>query len=252
MSIERTAIHQVLLEDLDLDGMQSFVSARGAYAYADAPDRWRVVAQQMSLIARTGTKPHPTPVGLLCFGHHPQLFHPEWGIAAVQVRGRTLADPIETRHDLEGPIPVLLERALRFVAERTATLNEGAEEYPAVALREALINAMVHRDLRKSGRISLRLFHDRLEVHNPGGIGETTVGDFDEMVQRGGLSVPRNPILAATVRRLGLMDQVGRGLPVMRRALGDGAVSRLLVRATPRDFLVTMPSRFAPPSGAPS
>ncbi|HHH26756.1 MAG TPA: hypothetical protein ENK57_00165 [Polyangiaceae bacterium] len=122
-----------------------------------------------------------------------------------------------------------------------------ATEYAEIALREALVNALVHRDLRRAARVAVRIFDDRLEIWSPGGMSDA-VGELDEMVQHGGVSMPRNPLLAATARLLGLGEQLGRGLCVMRRAITELPNRRLELRATTRDFTVVLPSQLSRPA----
>ena len=247
MSFERTGVSVASLDDLDRAGMEAYVRER-----AEVPEgeEWQPWGQRMGLLARTASRWVPTSVSLVLFGIRPQLIHPEWGLSAVQVRGVTLADDIQQRADLEGPLEALLEAGLAFVEEATTQLDEGGE-YPPLAVREALVNALVHRDLRRPSRVSLRLFDDRLELHNPGGVGET-VGDIEEWLQRGGISHARNPLLVAHARGLGLVEQLGRGLACMRRAMGEGASRSIELRVSPRDFQVTIPSRFRLMSRTPS
>ena len=121
----------------------------------------------------------------------------------------------------------------------------GIEEYSEVAVREAVVNALVHRDLRRAGRVAVRVFSDRIEVWSPGGLAEGLT-DIDDLLREGGVSHPRNPLLAAAARSLGLGEQLGRGLPVMGRA-GSSYTGRVEIRASPRDVLVTLPSRWLGP-----
>ena len=73
-------------------------------------------------------------------------------------------------------------------------------------MREAVVNALVHRDLRRAGRIAIRRFHDRLEVWSPGSLPEG-LSDVSELLREGGVPHPRNPILAAFARSLGIGEQ---------------------------------------------
>lgn len=245
MSAERTPVVAAAVDDLDEAALHAFV-ARRAPAYL-APASTEEAAVRLGLLARMGTRVHPTPVGLLAFGRIPQLFHPEWGVSVVRVRGATLADTIVAREDLEGPLTALVEGALGFVAAHTGAtdVEENAQEYPLVAVREAVVNALVHRDLRRPSRTLVRVLDGRLEVWSPGGFPEG-LGDPDDAVE-GGMSVPRNPLLASTARALGLGEQIGRGFVAIRRALAEGTRDpghRLEIQATPAGVLVRMPSRW--------
>ncbi len=246
MSAERTPITTASVDDLDPDAFDAFVARRAPpYLATSAAEE---VAVRLGLLARLGSRVHPTPVGLLAFGRAPQLYHPEWGLSAVRVRGGSLADPIVAREDLEGPLPELVDRALAFVRAHTGVTDDDptTQEYPLFAVREAVVNALVHRDLRKPARAMLRIFDGRLEVWSPGGFPEG-LGDPDDALEGGGISVPRNPLLASVARALGLGEQVGRGFVSIRRALAEGTRDpshRLEIQASPAGVLVRMPSRW--------
>lgn len=85
--------------------------------------------------------------------------------------------------------------------ERTEQL-----ELPETALREALLNAMGHRDYQKPGDLQIHLFQDRLEFVNPGGlVGGLTIDTL------GTRSIPRNPLLFGMMQRMDLVEKVGSG-----------------------------------------
>ncbi len=251
MSHERIAVPGAELDDLDLLAMDAFVTQRApalrqAGALEDA-------AIRLGLLVRAVPRIAPTPVGLLIFGRLPQLIAPDWGVAAVAVRGTTLADPVIVRADLEGNLAALLSAVLAFVRGRAdgrgaETLPADAEEYTEAAVREAVVNALIHRDLRRAGRVAVRLFSDRIEIWSPGGLPEGLT-DLEELLRQGGVSHPRNPLLAATARSLGIGEQLGRGLPVMGRN-GSSYTRRIEIHTSPRDVLVTIPSRWLGSQGS--
>jgi predicted HTH transcriptional regulator len=247
MSHERLAVTGAELDDIDLPAMEAYVRRR-APGLVEA-GTFEEAAQRLGLLTKAVPRVAPTPVGLFVFGRAPQLIVPDWGVAALAVHGTTLADPITTRLDLEGDLASLVTQTLAFVREQTggrgAALPDGTEEYPEGAVRETVVNALVHRDLRRTGRVAVRLFVDRMEVWSPGGPPEGLT-DLEELLREGGVSQPRNPLLAATARALGIGEQVGRGLPTVGRNGGVG-VRRVEIRTTPRDVLVVLPSRWQRP-----
>ena len=109
-------------------------------------------------------------------------------------------------------------------------------------MREAILNAMIHRDYRLTGRVSVRIFNDRLEVWNPGGMPVQL--SLEHIAQHGGVSFPRNPVLAAAARSLGFIDQIGRGLPTIRRAMADVTSLPSHFGSSQSDSLVVLPSRL--------
>lgn len=122
-----------------------------------------------------------TLAGLYALGAYPQQFAPSLAItAAVQLDPRTGARTRDLAH-LDGPIPALLDEAMAWVARNTRTTirydaqghARDVEEIPAVAVRELVANALVHRDLSphtQGKRVEIRMTQDQLVIRNPGGL----------------------------------------------------------------------------------
>ncbi len=255
LGFERSPVAGTGLDDLDLPALHAFLRRR----VTGLPERlaseppeaalspaFERAAQRLGLVATISAQPVPTVVGLMAFGSVPQLARPEWGVACVRVRGANLADEVATRLDVEGPIAALVDQTLEFVRSNTRVApnllrpSEPASEYPETAVREALLNAILHRDYRLSGRVSLRIFNDRLEVWSPGGLAIPL--SLDDLAQHGGASFPRNPLLTATARSLGLVEQIGRGIPAIRKALGDATSLPVQFVTAQTEVRVVLPS----------
>lgn len=255
MSHERQAVTGSELEDLELPRLEAFLADR-------APLLWSTLGRdelgvRAGLLARLAPRVLPSVAGLYLFGRLPQLHFSEWGVTCAAFAGTTLADPVVARADLDGSIEALLSGCEAFVAERTGSPSTDAErtrsggssdtssrEFEPALVREIVVNALVHRDLRKPSRVVLRLFSDRMEVWSPGGPPEG-MADLEEVARDGGVSSPRNPLLAAAARRLGLGEQLGRGLVLLLQSTSDAG--RVELRTTPRDVLVVLPSRWRRP-----
>jgi ATP-dependent DNA helicase RecG len=82
-------------------------------------------------------------------------------------------------------------------------------EYPLEALREAVLNALMHREYSDSNEIQIRVFEDRLEVHNPGTLPEDLT--TDDLRRVGHPSRLRNPLIAQTLFYAGLIERWGTG-----------------------------------------
>jgi ATP-dependent DNA helicase RecG len=251
-AFERSPVPGAELVDLDQETLQSYLRRRAPHMLESTPAV--ELATTYGILAASAGRSVPTVVGMILFGVCPQLLHPEWGVAAVRIRGTKIADPIAARLDIEGKLTTLLEEALRFVREHTQSVAnlvkpEDAEpEYAEAAVREAVLNALVHRDYRLSGRPAVRVYNDRVEVWSPGGMPVSL--SLEHLAQHGGVSFPRNPILAAAARSLGLIDQIGRGLPTIRRLVSEAASLPAQFGASPSDFLVVLPSRMRARGGA--
>lgn len=244
LGFERSPVAGSSLDDLDLPALHAFLRRR-VHNLPDQPALDRA-AQRLGLVGNIGSQPVPTVVGLICFGINPQISRPEWGVSAVRVRGAHFADPVAIRTDIEGNLDALVSQTLDFVRANTRaapnliTPSEPAPEYPDEAVREALLNGLVHRDYRLSGRVSLRIFNDRLELWSPGGLALPL--SLDELAQNGGASFPRNPLLMATARSLGLVEQIGRGIPTIRKTLSETTSLPVQFHASQTEVRVILPS----------
>jgi len=112
------------------------------------------------------------------------------------------------------------------------------DEYPVAALREAIINAMAHRDYEDASRkIHVELFEDRIEVISPG----LLPGGVTLTQMRTGKVRPcsRNPVLAQSLRLLGLMEEMGTGVARMKRAMLDHGLQPPQYSFRDHHFVVT-------------
>ena len=166
----------------------------------------------------------------LLFSPYPQAYFPQLCIMAIVIPGRTigsLGDMGERFSDnqrIEGTIPEMLDEALLFVKRnmRTKTIispttgrRTDRTDYPITAVREAIINALVHRDysIHTEGMpIQLIMFEDRIEIHNPGGLyGRITIDQLGKIQPD-----TRNPVLASALETLGITENRYSGIPTIR------------------------------------
>lgn len=111
------------------------------------------------------------------------------------------------------------------------------KDYPEEALRETLMNSLVHRDYSFHASTLVSVYEDRIEVVSVGGL-PSGIGLEDILL---GLSVCRNPQLAAVFYRLALIEAYGTGMPkIMKAYAGTGLTPRIEV--TPHAFKVTLPN----------
>ncbi len=248
---ERTPVRGAGFDDLGLDALRVYLKRRVPGHILDRVPFEQIV-ERVGLASRTGAHLFPTVAGLLLFGEAPQLLHPEWGLLAVRIKGQVLSDPVIARDDVEGPLPEVLKVALNFIEENTKSipnqleLAQRADEFSPLAVREALVNALVHRDLSSSARVAVRIFDDRLEVWSPGGLLPAHQQTLEELSNDGGISLPRNPLVAAASRVMGIGEQVGRGLPAMRRAVFEARGQPLSITSTKTEVCVVIPSALHP------
>ena len=176
-----------------------------------------------------------TLAGLLLFGLYPQAVFPQLCIFATRVPGTKIGNLSELgarftdNIRIEGTIPQMLEDALMFVQKnmRVATIIDpetakrcDRPEYPLEAVREVLLNALIHRDYgewTRNAPIRLTMFEDRLEVESPGTLyGRLTLAMLGKDIS---LIDTRNPGLASAMEILSQAENRYSGIPTIRREM---------------------------------
>ena len=166
----------------------------------------------------------------LLFSPYPQAYFPQLCITAIVVPGTELGETgvagerFLDNQRIEGNIPDMLSGALQFVKRnmRTKTIinektgqREDRTDYPVTAIREAVINALVHRDYSihiEGMPIQLIMFQDRLEIRNPGGIyGRMRVDQLGKVQPD-----TRNPVLASALEVMHITENRYSGSPTIR------------------------------------
>ena len=172
---------------------------------------------------------HPTVAGLLAFSAYPQSVFPQFSITAVVVPGVEIGDTENGVRFLDnqrftGNIKDMLTSALSF-AERNMRNAIGIgkdgrrfdkKEYPLIAVREAILNALMHRDYSTFGEglpVRMEIYSDRLEIISPGGLfGRISLENL------GYASIPaRNGILVNILDLLGIAENRYSGIRTMNR-----------------------------------
>lgn len=166
----------------------------------------------------------------LLFSPYPQAYFPQLCITAIVVPGTKLGETgvagerFLDNQRIEGNIQDMLSGALQFVKRnmRTKTIinektgqREDRTDYPVTAIREAVLNALVHRDysIHTEGMpIQLIMFQDRLEIRNPGGIyGRMRVDQLGKVQPD-----TRNPVLASALEVMHITENRYSGIPTIR------------------------------------
>ncbi|MBQ9698097.1 MAG: putative DNA binding domain-containing protein [Acidaminococcaceae bacterium] len=178
-------------------------------------------------------KEEVTLSAVLLFCRYPQAYFPQLCITAVALPGMEAGEVGEAgerfldNRRIEGTIPEMLEQAIAFVRKniRTKTIidpvtgrREDRTDYPMTAVREAILNTLVHRDysMHTEGMpVQLAIYPNRIVIGNPGGIyGRLRVSQLGKVQPD-----TRNPVLATALEVLGVTENRYSGIPTIRRAM---------------------------------
>lgn len=105
---------------------------------------------------------------------------------------------------------------VQFPVSTTALRERTVEAYPRIAVRELLMNAILHREYASTAPLRITWFSDRVEIQSPGGLyGEASPSNFPQQTSY------RNPVVAEALKALGYVNRYGRGVIRAQRALED-------------------------------
>ena len=202
---------------------------------------------------------------VLLFCPYPQAFFPQLCITAVALPGSEMGETGEAgerfldNRRVEGTIPEMLEQAIDFVCKnmRTKTIinprtgrREDRTDYPVTAVREVLLNTLVHRDysIHTEGMpIQIVMYPDRIVIKNPGGIyGRLRVDQLGKVQPD-----TRNPVLARALETLGITENRYSGIPTIRRAMEDYGLQAPVFLDERGSFTVILYNRPAPENTLP-
>lgn len=240
----------VTLDMLDKNLLEIFL----ARMRSERPNLARMTAAQQCELNGVTQGGEITMVALLLFGLFPQAFYPRLCISATRIPGIEIgvSDLYGNRFTdskrIEGTIPEMLQKSLDFVRNNMLT-STGVDsltgkrvdmpQYPMDAVREAILNALVHRDYSihtESKPIQLNMYDDRLEIINPGGLyGRLTVDQL-------GRTQPdtRNPVLVTALEIMQETENRYSGIPTIRHAMAQRKLPEPVFISTPGEFRVLL------------
>lgn len=194
----------------------------------DDIDEWETLLRNVDLMTAAAGRAHATIDGVLLFGRTPNRHVPQAGIRAVCYPGAEPEHAARADEDLRGPMVALrgadgslveiglVEMAWDFVRRNTppGVRFDGPRRldiwpYPEAVVREAIVNALVHRDYSIAGTdIMLAIYSDRLEIQSPGRLPNTMTPEK----MRGGARYARSQTLVNVMRDYGYVESRGMGV----------------------------------------
>ena len=231
--------------DFDDDVISEYIQKLASRRHKDASRNTDELLFEAGAITRDGI---PTVAGMLLFGKESHVVLPQSGLVFVRFvgtdpRGSDGKAGYGRREEINGPLARVVENTWDVIHEEMtiSAVVEGLEreekpEYPPFAVREALVNAVCHRDYRLQGRrVEVRMFADRMEVISPGGLpGFITV---DNIVDE---HFSRNPRVVKGLFQWGYIEELGLGIDRMIESMVQAGHPPPEFKARPHVFTVTL------------
>ena len=199
------------IEDIDIIKVKKYIilaNETGRRKIREAP---MAVLRKLDLVKDEG----PTWAAILLFGKEPQRFV----IQAKVHCGRFKISKIDILDDrmIEGNLAEQADEAMDFIKKHISVRfkitgkprREEIWEYPLEALREGVINAIVHRDYTESSDVMIEIYDEKIEIWNPGNL---PLGiSIKDLYQEDHKSIPRNKLVAQVFYDAGLVEKYGSG-----------------------------------------
>lgn len=242
ISWERLAPDDATFEELDEAQIAAYINRISISQYDTRAFLFRRGCLVREQNADGTMNERPTNAGLLLFGKDVSRRFPHADITLVHYDGTEPADVFE-RHDCCGPLPEAIRRSERWLMDhmRKGSRMVGLEredwtQFPPGAVREALVNAVAHRDYRIRGEgIRVTLFADRLECYSPGRLpGHMTIDNI--VTER----FSRNETILQVLADYGLVERLGYGIDRMIHQMQAAQLPPPVFRETTAGFLVVL------------
>lgn len=207
---------EATIADLDKNKIRWFVGMareKRQYPISYTEENIPLILSSLNLIT---TDQHLTNAALLLFAKDTQHWFTSSHIKCAQFYGTKVQKPMLSQQIYTGTVFDLVDQAFSFVMSRidhhVGDHAQGAAdikaEIPPMAVFEAIVNAVVHRDYTDNGSVQVMLFQDRLEVWSPGRMPAALTLAQLRTIHR---SIPVNPLLADVVYMSGYVEQLGTG-----------------------------------------
>jgi len=232
------------LDPLEFERFRRFVReslGQGDTTLLNLPDQ--ELAKALGAVEANHEVTRIRALGLLLFGKEEALrrFLPTHEVAFQVLRGQD----VQVNEFFRWPLLRVMEEVLQRFRARyqeeevmVGLFRVGVPEYSERAFREAVANALVHRDYTRLGAVHIQWHDDHMVISNPGG--------FPEGVHLDNILVtpprPRNPLLADAFKRAGIVERTGRGIDtIFTEQLRNGRPAPSYERSTPTDVVLVLP-----------
>ena len=237
-TFDATPCLEATLEDIDIEQVHLYLS-KAVDTEVLAADQRTIKKQMAALRLYDLHSDHPTFAAIILFGKNPNYFLFGNYIQYVRFKGETKASDILNQYEFKGALATLLPKLDTFVdtaliQSRPIPVSVLKEKnfynYPQWAVRELVMNAVMHRDYKTHTPTKLYQYSNRIEIINAGGLyGNARPENFPNVNDY------RNPIVAEGMKTLGYVNMFNRGISRVQKLLeenGNGRATFVVDRIT--------------------
>ena len=236
-------VYGATLADLDVSAVSAVLHQRGRPGVRQAG----LLRALKDLQVLAPGEEKITRAAWVLFGRDPSSLERGHRIQLVHRSGtRNAPGSVAHREDMSGPLADLAERAIAWVDSRAESPEAvlGAHRarfarFPTAAVREAMLNALAHRDLTLTGTtVDVVLWDDAVEIWSPGGLpGHVTADNIKSE------HFSRNPRIMGVLAALKLVEEFGEGVDRMYRAMEERLLPEPILDVTETSVVVTLLDR---------
>lgn len=231
-------------EDLDQTKIDEYLNNIGIKIADESSGVREKTLKDKGMLVEIDGKLRPTAAALLMFGKDPQYFLTYSTIRLVKFQGKNIGSVIVDQKEVKGIIPEMIEEAWKFLLNHmnTGSKIEGLTrndftQYPQAALREAITNAVVHRDYGAEGsQVRIFMFDDRIEIYTPGGLPDGVSVSNMEYTQ-----YSRNKIITDILMHTGkYIEKLGAGIRRIKLSVKESGLRAPIFFDSGVDFILTL------------
>ncbi len=237
-------IQKAGMDELDIEKFVDFLKRYVGISISEDSEELINIMRNLKVIS---LREKPTLAGILFFGRSPQTYLPYARIVCAYIEDVDISTAPSDKKDLQGRIPELLGDTIKFLNLYLKEEHriEGFEpeihpEIPETALREAIINAIAHRDYTIAAPIRVLIFKDRVEIRSPGKLPNTVT---IESMKVGGSHVLRNPTIYNFFVKMGLVTDVGSGVVRLIKTVKEATGKDVELKEETGEFVVIIPRK---------
>lgn len=215
------------IKDLDERCLEAYFKNIYNIDYTAEEDK-ALLLKNASIATELDGKLVATVGGLLQFSRFADRFLPQAVISVAVIKGKEITDDVVQKKEIAGPLTDQIDAAVSFMrlftpeplVVKDSPRREDTIAIPLDVMREAVVNAVAHRDYSiLTRKIHIYIYSDRIEIQSPGRLANTL---SLEMLPYGN-SAPRNIFLVKLLDNMNYIDGLGRGIPLIVRKMGSRA-----------------------------